>query len=283
MPAALQPRSAADALLERFAALVESRYAMHLGGGRLDELGRKVRARAQQAGHASLADYLAVLEAAPADAPAWAALIEELTIHETFLDRVPAHFSTLRGEILPPLLKSSGRIRLASVGCSYGAEAYSLAMAAAELAGPASPVRIEVSGLDVSEAALAKAREGVFSAFQMREVDPARVTRWFTRLPSGDFRVKPELASRVTFRRANLAAPLPLVGLDVIFCRNVLIYFRAETVDRALGRLHDALAPGGVLFLGPGETASRRTDLFRPVFGGEALYYRRLPARAPGA
>jgi len=129
-------------------------------------------------------------------------------------------------------------------------------------------------GLDLSSRALTVARAGVYPAASLRELSAAQQERGFVRQADG-FHVRPEVSRLVRFAQHNLMSPLPLVGVDAIFCRNVLIYFSPSSANLVLGHIRDALAPKGWLFLGPTESAPNQREWFEPVAFAETLTYRR--------
>jgi len=201
-------------------------------------------------------------------------LVEDLLNHETVCGRNPPHFEALARQVLPPLRHVDRPVRLASLGCSTGEESYSLAIATAEVFGLVGGPVVEIAGLDLSARVLAVARAGVYRAASLRELTPAQREIGFVPHPDG-FQVRPEIARRTRFLQHNLMTPLPLVGLDVVFCRNVLIYFNSASARQVLANIRDALAPGGWLFLGPSESALHLREWFEPVPCAETMLYRR--------
>lgn len=165
------------------------------------------------------------------------------------------------------------RPRLWSAGCSFGQEPLSLAMLFAERGtdGPGLPPEIIAS--DVSEAALARARSGRYSQFEIQRGLPVRrMVRWFDG-DGVDWVAKAELVRQINYRRLNLVSDPPPVGrFDVILCRNVLLYLSTELRRRILDRLATVLRPGGLLVLGAGETVIGQTEAFRPSARYRGLY-----------
>lgn len=185
-------------------------------------------------------------------------LLGALLVGETYLFRTPGHFDTLRTQKLPDFLERSpsGVLRAWSAGCSTGEEAYCLG---ALLLARLEPHQVEVLGTDVNRRALEVARQAVFSTYSQRETIPASAMRCFER-KGGELAASGELKRRVRFQYLNLTAWAdgrekgPEEEFDVIFCRNVLLYFDPEVARRVLRQLSLRLRPGGVLFLGPSET-----------------------------
>ena len=154
------------------------------------------------------------------------------------------------------------RVRVWTAGCSTGQEPYSLAMALAEREAARSA---EIVATDVSAAAVARAREGRYTQFEIQRGLPIRrMMRWFDPV-AGDWMAKPELTAAVSFRRHNLVAEaVPGGQFDIILCRNVLLYLGPSVKPDVFQRLAGALRPGGLLVLGAGETVIGQTRLFEP-------------------
>ncbi|MEU4562328.1 protein-glutamate O-methyltransferase CheR [Actinoplanes sp. NPDC023936] len=218
-----------------------------------------------------------------------AALADALSITETYFFRHSDQFRVLRQEALPQRLAArEGQrvLRLISVGCSSGEEAYSLAIEAYR-ARPGSDWIVAVTGVDASPRMLAKARGATYPEWSLRETPDDVRQRWFRR--SGDeFRVTPEVAETVRFAEQNLAEEAPDLWqtgrYDVIFCRNVLMYLTPDIAGRLIRRLTDSLAPGGYLFLGHTDSLGSHPQHLRVCHDGGTVYYRRdepEPDRSP--
>ncbi|MFT3831423.1 MAG: protein-glutamate O-methyltransferase CheR [Opitutaceae bacterium] len=201
-------------------------------------------------------------------------LVEDLLNHETVCGRNPPHFDALAERVLLPLSRLGRPIRLASLGCSTGEEAYSLAITAAQYFGTRDEPAVEIVGLDLSGRVLQTARAGIYRQASLRELTSVQREVGFVSHPDG-FQVRPAIARRVRFLQHNLLQPLPLLGLDAVFCRNVLIYFNTASAHRVLANIRAALAPGGWLFLGPSESALHHREWFEPVPCAETMLYRR--------
>jgi chemotaxis protein methyltransferase CheR len=203
------------------------------------------------------------------------AVVEALTTHESSFFRDGRPFEHLRGA-LPKILarKSVGeRLRIWSAACSTGQEAYSVAMLAVELLGPAAAQRLEILGTDISGEVVGKAREAAFSQFEVQRGLPIRALMTHFTQDGPRWRLKPELRSLVRFEERNLLTDCAALGrFDVIFCRNVLIYFDAPTKTRVLEMLARQLSPHGVLYLGAAETVIGLTERLVPVPGERGAY-----------
>jgi chemotaxis protein methyltransferase CheR len=196
-------------------------------------------------------------------------LVEALLNNETYFFRDRDTFQLLVREALPRLAAARSaerRLRIWCAGCSTGQEIYSLAIALAEERLKWAGWTIDLLGTDVSAAALERAREGLYTQFEVQRGLPAtQMIRWFEREESGDWRIAPALRSAVRFERHNLLAPAPPPGtFDLVLCRNVLLYFGAEARRSVFERLARACASDGLLMLGAGETVGGRTSLFAP-------------------
>ncbi|MEG3085861.1 CheR family methyltransferase [Sphingomonas sp. PB4P5] len=167
----------------------------------------------------------------------------------------------------------SRNIRLWSAGCSVGQEPLSLAMMVTEQAERDGGRVPEIIATDVSDAAIARAKSGVFTQFEIQRGLPVRrMIRWFDTI-GPDWVAKPELIRRISFRRMNLVDDaLPIGRFDIILCRNVLMYLSPTLRRQVLDRLATVLRPGGLLVLGAGETVIGQTEAFRPSQEHRGLY-----------
>ena len=187
------------------------------------------------------------------------AVVEAMTTNETFFFRDRSPFDLFRGTLLPELLARNAATRSLRIWCaavSSGQEAYSLAMILDEHAGRLAGWKVEILGTDISGEVLARARDALYTQFEVQRGLPVQMLlRHF--LQEGDkWRVAPHIRDRVELRRHNLLEPCAQLGrFDIIFCRNVLIYFDLPTKTKVLSSIAAQLAPGGALILGAAETA----------------------------
>jgi chemotaxis protein methyltransferase CheR len=220
--------------------------------------GRLAR-RVKHYGLKSYAEYFRIIEKPDAENERQIA-IDLLTTNETYFFREPKHFDLLREEVLPPL---AGRqtVRIWSAACSSGEEPYSLAMTLAECLG-AQPWEIMAS--DICMRVLEKARSGHYAMERAEDIPPHLLSRYCLKGVSdqaGTFLIERSLRSRIQFLQINLNAPIPKVGeFDVIFLRNILIYFDLPTKQQVLGRLLPHLRPGGYFVIGHSESLHGVTD-----------------------
>ena len=153
-------------------------------------------------------------------------------------------------------------IRIWVPGCSTGEEVYSIAILLLEDLGPARPrLKIQMFGTDISERAIERARAGIYSEASVQGVSPARLKRFFVRADHG-YQINKEVRDLCVFARHDLASDPPFSKLDLISCRNVLIYMGPVLQKRVLGVFRYALKPGGFLFLGKSEAISAYSDIF---------------------
>jgi chemotaxis protein methyltransferase CheR len=192
------------------------------------------------------------------DSEAKAALARALTVGETYFFREAGALHHFRDVLLPAAIERGSRpVVVVSAGCSSGEEAYSLAMLARERLGPAATEQVKVIGFDLNPNSVGDARRGIYRAWSLRGMAPAVRQRWFDDVAEGAS-VKPEVRAMVRFEQRNLVDPkdaLDPASVDVVFCRNVLIYFDDEAVKRALAQLDRGLRPGGTLIVGAAEAA----------------------------
>jgi two-component system CheB/CheR fusion protein len=195
-------------------------------------------------------------------------LFKELLINVTSFFRDPEAFEILRTEILLPLFenKPEGYVfRVWVAGCATGDEAYSIAMVFRECMDEARyPYKVQIYSTDIDEDAIALARAGTYPPNISIDVSPERLRRFFTREESG-YRIKKEIREMVVFAVQDVVKDPPFTRLDLLSCRNLLIYFEPELQNRLIPAFHYALNPGGILYLSPSESIGRFSDLFAPV------------------
>ena len=192
------------------------------------------------------------------------ALIDLLTTNKTDFFREPAHFDYLATQIVPSVIAAGRPLRIWSAGCSSGEEPYTLSMVLRETLPARHDFRILAT--DICTEVVAAAKRGTYTPRQMVDVSDARRKRWFTPTPDGGASARPELRAPISFAHLNLMAPWPMSGpFDVIFCRNVMIYFDKPTVTRLVARFHDLLAPGGHLCIGHSESLTAIEHRYRYV------------------
>ena len=242
---------------------------------------RRIGRRMQVTRQLHLASYAQYLRENPEEAQD---LFGDLLISVTAFFRDPGAFEALVDQALAPLLRDldgDGKIRVWSVGCATGEEAYSLAMLAVEEAerqrvAPA----IQILASDLDEGALATAREGRYPRAIEVDVSPARLRRFFVDEGS-HYRIRKEIRDLVLFAHHSAVKDPPFIHLDLVACRNLLIYLDRELQRQLLALFRYAMKPGGYLFLGSAESIDTRPDLFAPC-DREARIYAAKPQSARG-
>ena len=212
-------------------------------------------------------------------------LFKELLIGVTSFFRDPPAWEQLKDEVIPALLAAQpkgGVLRAWASGCSTGEEAYSLAMVfkeALERVKPAGNFSLQVFATDLDRDAIDRARAGVYPANIAADVSPERLRRFFVQDEHG-FRVGKEIRETVIFAPQNVIMDSPFTKLDLLICRNLLIYLDPGMQKKLIPLFHYSLNPGGVLFLGSAETIGAFTGLFVPL-AGKKRFYRRLDSALP--
>jgi chemotaxis protein methyltransferase CheR len=236
---------------------------------------------ARKAGFAGLGDLVRALMLDNADA-LMTTVVEAMMTHESFFFRDKIPFDHFRATIMPALIaarKSSRSIRIWCAATSSGQEPYSLAMCLKDMERELAGWRVELIATDLSNEVLEKARQGLYSQFEVQRGLPIQLLiKHFAQ--SGDFwQVAPELRAMVKFRQLNLLSDFAKLGrFDLIFCRNVLIYFDQETKVGILNRLARSIAGDGYLVLGAAETVVGLTHSFKVVPDKRGLYAPNLNA-----
>ncbi len=255
-------------------ALLGERYRVDLRNYKTGTLERRTQRRIELRHLAGWQDYLAYLRTDPEEVDA---LYRDLLIGVTRFFRDPEEWEALTREIVPELVekrRDATALRVWSAGCATGEEAYSLAMVLLEqLASSASRLDLQVFASDASERALAVARQGRYPATIGESVSADRLRRFFR--PTGEgFEVERPLREAVTFAAHDLLSDPPFAHLDLVSCRNVLIYLEPAAQERLLELFHFSLQPQGILWLGAAETVGGRSDLFEEVASGKHRFFR---------
>ena len=262
--------------VERFRSAVARRLGLQFDDGKLGFLAEVLRRRLERG---VAADYLAGLEDNPSSEEI-SALARELTVGETYFFRNNEQFRALAEVVLPERMRADRQprvLRLLSAGCASGEEAYSLAIVARESVHDPS-WETQVRAVDLNPAALQKAGQARYSAWALRETPADVRQRWF-RTEGRDATLVDAARAAVRFEQKNLIAEdadlWPADAYDVIFCRNVIMYFAPEPMRATITRMADSLAPGGFLFLGHAETLRGLSDDFHLRHTHETFYYQR--------
>ena len=204
------------------------------------------------------------------------ATTEAMTTNESFFYRDGQPFITFEKEVLPRIIdsnKHSKSLRIWCAACSTGQEPYSLAMILKENQAKLLGWRIEILGTDLSAEVLEKARVGIYSQFEVQRGLPIQMLMKYFKETNDMWQLDSSIRAMATFREFNLLSPFTSFGrFDVIFCRNVLIYFDQPTKADVLHRVSQILAPDGCLFLGAAETVLGVSEVLKPVPGMRGIY-----------
>jgi chemotaxis methyl-accepting protein methylase len=269
-------------LIHEIAQLIEAASGFVVSDRSTDALASFVQERVARGGFAGVERYIDYLRRHP-DSEEWRHLLSKITIKESYLFRAHAQFEALVDTILGEIAgrRSDRRLRVWCAGCARGEEAATLAIALADHPQVGS-WQWSVLATDVDEEALADAERGVYGTRAVDRVPAATLERHFVRRDRR-YELNPELRRRIEYRRLNLVSqPLDLGGqlFDVIFLRNVLIYFRPEIQRRVLESVEEVLEPNGVVFLGPSESLIHIGSRLQARDLGDCFCYRRPPAIA---
>ncbi|MFL5844539.1 MAG: CheR family methyltransferase [Solirubrobacteraceae bacterium] len=254
-----------DGSIEQLLEFLKTSRGFDFTGYKRSSLERRIGKRMEDVGLSDHAAYTEYLELHPGE---FEHLFNTILINVTAFFRDADAWEQIRQEILPPLLASipdDEPIRVWSAACASGEEAYTVAMVLTELLGEQTfKDRVKIYATDVDDEALQEARAAVYSSRQVEGLDPDLLARYFER--DGDrFQFRSDLRRAMIFGRNDLVQDAPISRVDLLLCRNALMYFNAETQAQIVRRFHFALNPRGVLLLGRSETLLRHGDLFEPI------------------
>lgn len=271
----------------RFRDYVQQHAGIYLEEQKLDSLRISIVTRATRLGITDVDEYFELFETSEEE---FKELLNLVTINETSFFRFPQQFEALREHIIPEILDGkppgSRTLRVWSAGCSTGEEPYTAAITLAESGIEGLGWEPRVMGTDVSTKALGVARRGVYRGKAMANLAPEMLARHFVEVEDGH-RVSDRIRRMVDFGYHNLIKepyPLSLMGnWDVVFCRNVTIYFKLESTRRVVANFFSSLNEGGYLFIGHSETLSGISDDFQAVEVGGVFLYQKPRVRGSGA
>jgi chemotaxis protein methyltransferase CheR len=245
-----------------------------LNDGKTDLVYGRLSRRLRALGHATFDEYLRFINSQAGESE-MVNFVNALTTNLTAFFREPHHFEFLASKALPEAMRrhaSDRRVRIWSAGCSTGEEPYSIAMVAAE-----SPMwnrnwDLKLLATDLDTNVVESARRGCYAEQRIAGLSAARTRKWFHRVAGSEqVQVNSELQERITFKSLNLMHDWPMRGpFDMIFCRNVVIYFDKPTQKRLFDRYADMLVDGGYLFLGHSETMYNLSTRFELI--GQTIY-----------
>ena len=260
--------------------LIHKRFGIYFKDEKRIFVKMKIYPRINSLGYKSFSEYIQFLQYYPEGEKEASRMISLLTNTETYFFREVSQLNAFSDIILPEfreekMARNEKRIRILSAGCSTGEEAYTLAMLTFDSGRFFWGWDVEIIGMDINENALKVARDGVYYERSFRMTDPGYKKRFFTANP-GNFLVKDSIRKMTSFVSGNIISPMNIKDFDVIFCRNVLIYFSDEKTKSAIKNLHMSLRSGGYLMLGHSESLTGIFDGFETIrFPGAVIYKKR--------
>ncbi|HLJ05810.1 MAG TPA: CheR family methyltransferase [Acetobacteraceae bacterium] len=264
-----------SAAFQTFATLLKSRSGLVIGPDKLYLLETRLAAtlkKEQLRDLAALADRLR----APGAEPLIRQVVEAMTTNESFFFRDDKPFQHFRNQALPRLLASRSPgvpLRVWSAASSSGQEAYSLAMILSECRSIIGDRRIEIIGTDLARDQIARARDGLYTQFEVQRGLPVQLLMRYFRKEQNGWRISDAIRAMVQYREWNLLADLrPLGQFDVVFCRNVLIYFDQPTKAKVLEAIAQQMVADGMLYLGGAETVLGISSRFAPLATERGVY-----------
>lgn len=266
---------------ELFSKYIENHSGLHIGTEKSDTLRISLHARATKTGVKSYLEYMEIIKNNDQE---FKELLSLITINETYFFRYPEQFEVLKTIIIPELTEAKEvlgekKLRVWSAGCSTGEEPFSLAITILESLPDWHLWDIQILGTDVSKKALEKAMKGQFSKGSFRITRSEILEKYFEEVSSESWRIKDEVKSKVSFIYHNLIKePYPLAFLeawDIIFCRNVTIYFKPESTRRVVSNLYKSLMQGGYFFIGHSETLYDINPGFETKKYGDIFVYKK--------
>ncbi|MCQ2978768.1 MAG: protein-glutamate O-methyltransferase CheR [Clostridia bacterium] len=265
-----------DLQFEKFKKIIEKEFGNTVSQDKRTTLEIKVDKiiKRYHGGTISVDQLLKKIEEEGKHSRTWETFVDEITVHKTNFYRENAHFDYIEKNITKimdeiPRIRQNREIRVWCAAASSGEEPYSIAMMLKEILPPGYNIKFLAS--DISEKVLAKAIAGVYPKDIEHDVPANRLEKYFDKLPSGEYCVKDELKNLVTFRKVNLCDPFIFKHkFDIVFCRNVMIYFDEDLRLNILKKIHNDLVDNGVLLLGLSETIGNKCDFFK--LQGSSIY-----------
>jgi chemotaxis protein methyltransferase CheR len=267
--------------VERFRSLVSLRLGLQFDEGRLDSLAEVLRERLEAHGVRRYDAYEALLAGGRREEVR--TLAAQLTVGETYFFRYWDHFRAFADVVLPYRAQAGGgrRLRLLSAGCASGEEAYSLAILLRQNLPDPTSWDVKLLGVDINPTMVERARQARYSSWSLRDT-PVDLKALYFRTEGREFQLDESVRAMVSFQERNLIEEDPRFwrqdAFDVVFCRNVLMYFSAETMVAMVARIARSLSPGGFLFLGHAETLRGISQDFHLRHTHETFYYQRRDA-----
>jgi len=270
-----------EMLLERLSDLVYKKTGLYFPENRWNDLKRAIISYAEDL--KSEDPYLCINSLLSSPEEKIKLLVEKLTVGETYFFRDRKTYEILEEKILPDLMKTRKDtvkyLRIWSAGCSTGEEPYSIAIVFDKITGHLREWNLKIIATDINNVSLEKARAGLYKEWSFRDTPLWVKDGYFEKIDKNTFSIKDEIKKSVTFSCLNLSEDIyPSIlnntcDIDIIFCRNVLMYFSAEVMGKVINRFYDSLSDGGWLFISPSESSCLDGSKFVPVsFHGAILY-----------
>ena len=259
--------------------LIEERTGIHFDASRERFFSTRVREHLRERGYSRGTE---LLRAARKTNIEYESLLERLLTQETSFFRYPAVFEAFEKHVLPELhvkkfWRNPRTLRVWSAGCSTGEEPYSIAITVLDTLSFADAWEVEILATDIGRHALKTAERATYSGRSIASVNDKQLAAHFSAV-TGGHQVKSRIRKIVSFAQMNLASPVYVGRMDLIFCMNVLIYFSEERRRSLVQRFYDALEPGGYLFLGHSESISQMPVKFQAIVLGDCIMYRKPTA-----
>ncbi|ESQ77635.1 protein-glutamate O-methyltransferase CheR [Asticcacaulis sp. AC402] len=260
--------------IDHLAATLKTRSGLILGSDKTYLIESRLAPVARREGFANVSALLTALRT-KRDEKLMTTVTDAMTTNETFFFRDKVPFDQFRSDVLPALARTriNGDIKVWCAACSTGQEPYSLAMLMDEMRMIYPRVSLDILATDISDRCLEKAQSGLYTQFEVQRGLPIQMmVKHFEKIDEM-WRISPKIRQSVRFKKLNLLDDLRLIGRqDVVYCRNVLIYFDLETKRRVLEQIANLLPDDGYLFLGAAETVLGITESFKPMQGMRGLY-----------
>ena len=269
LPLGVSSSGLSDKDFKLFRSLIYDQSGINLTQDRKDLLTNRLAKRIRKGGFESYRRYYDYIMA-DQSGQELIQLLNMISTNLTYFFRESQHFNILRDSVLPKIIaakqkKNDRRVRFWSAACSTGEEVYSLLITVLPFLTPPSSWDFKVLGSDISTKVLSTAKKGEYDKHQLKGVDPLKIPEIF-QVNNHNLVVKPNLRQMVKFARLNLLEPFPFRGrFEVIFCRNVMIYFDQSTRERLVNKFHQFLTPGGYLFIGHSENLTGLNHQFTYV------------------
>jgi chemotaxis protein methyltransferase CheR len=248
-----------DAQLSRYAELIYKRTGIRVSPQKKTLLSNRLRRRLRDTGIANFEDYYNHLKRLPPKDAEWDAFLQEITTHETYLFRDEAQWSWICTSYLPDVASASAQsttksLRVWSAACSTGDEVYTMACCVGAALPNYQRWKVQILGTDIGVGAIQQAKQAVFGERAMRLVKPEYRRRFFDKAKDGElWKAKPALTQMVSFRQHNLMDRLPDRPFDLVFLKNVLIYFDGASKRQVVSNVLSMIKPGGILIAGAAE------------------------------